>query len=138
MSTNKVGFVASAFDLLHPGHILMLKEAKSVCDYLVACLHVDPSQERSFKNKPVQNIVERQIQLKGTRYVDEIIVYETEEQLLEIIKSIHFDIRIIGEDYLGKDFTGKEFCLENNIEIYYAKRRHSYSSSGLLERIRNV
>jgi glycerol-3-phosphate cytidylyltransferase len=138
LSANKVGLVASAFDLLHTGHILMLKEAKSVCDYLVVCLHLDPSQERKFKNKPVQDIVERQAQLKATRYVDEIIVYETEEQLLEIIKSAHFDIRIIGEDYLGKDFTGKEFCLENNIEIYYAKRRHSYSSSGLIERIRNV
>jgi glycerol-3-phosphate cytidylyltransferase len=130
--------VASAFDLLHSGHILMLKEAKSVCDYLIACLHIDPSAERSFKNKPVQDIVERQIQIRGTRYVDEIIVYETEGQLLEIIKSLKIDVRIIGEDYLGKDFTGKDFCQQNGIEIYYAKRKHAYSSSGLIKRIKSV
>jgi glycerol-3-phosphate cytidylyltransferase len=138
LSTNKVGVVASAFDLLHAGHILMLKEAKSVCDYLVVCLHVDPSLERDSKNRPIQNIVERQIQLKGTKYVDEIIVYETEEQLMEIFKGNKFDVRIIGEDYLGKDFTAKNFCQENDIEIYYAKRRHDYSSSGLVNRVRNV
>jgi len=138
LSTNKHGVVASAFDLLHAGHILMLKEAKSVCDYLTVCLHLDPSLERDFKNKPVQNVVERQIQLMGTRYVDEIIVYETEEQLLEILKGNKFDIRIIGEDYLGKDFTGKSFCQENEIEIYYAKRKHDYSSSGLINRVKNV
>jgi len=135
---SKVGVVASAFDLLHAGHILMLKEAKSVCDYLVVCLHVDPSLQRDSKNKPIQNIVERQIQLKGTKYVDEIIVYETEEQLMEIFKGNKFDIRIIGEDYLGKDFTAKSFCQENDIDIYYAKRRHDYSSSGLVNRVRNV
>lgn len=134
----KVGIVASAFDLLHAGHLLMLKEAKSVCDYLIVCLHLNPSIERKEKNPPIQDIVERQIQLKATKYVDEIIVYETEEQLLEIIKSFSPDIRILGEDYIGKDFTGKQFCLDSDIEIYYAKRQHSYSSSSLRNKIKNV
>lgn len=139
MSTKiKVGLAASSFDLLHAGHILMLKEAKSACDYLIAALHVDPSIQRDFKHKPVQSLLERQIQISGTKYVDEVIVYETEEDLLEILKSIDIDVRFLGEDYLGKEFTGKGYCIDNNIDIYYCKRKHEYSSSGLIKRIKNV
>jgi glycerol-3-phosphate cytidylyltransferase len=140
LSTNNrvVGFTASAFDLLHGGHILMLQEAKTICDYLIVALQVDPSREREHKNKPSQSLIERQIQLKATKYVDEIIVYETEEDLVEILKSIPMNVRIIGEDYLGKDFTGKQYCMDNGIEIYYNRRKHDYSSSGLVNKIRNV
>lgn len=134
----KVGLVTSSFDLLHAGHVLFLKEAKDNCDYLIAALHIDPSTERESKHKPVQSLLERQIQIWGTRYVDHVIVYETEKELLEILKSINIDIRFLGEDYLNKDFTGKTYCLENNIEIYYAKRQHDYSSSGLIRKIKDV
>lgn len=139
MSTmGKVGFTCSAFDLLHAGHVLMLEEAKSICDYLIVGLQVDPSVDRNYKNKPVQSIVERQIQLSGVSYVDDIIVYSTEEDLLEILKTMPIDIRIVGADYIGKDFTGKDYCLKNNIEIYYNRRDHDYSSSNLINRIKNV
>lgn len=116
----------------------MLQEAKTVCDYLIVGLQTDPSRERSHKNKPSQSLIERQIQLKATKYVDEIIVYENEEDLLEILKAIPIDIRIIGEDYVGKDFTGKQYCIDNSIELYYNRRKHDYSSSGLVSKIRNV
>lgn len=139
MSTmGKVGFTCSAFDLLHAGHVLMLEEAKSICDYLIVGLQVDPSVDRNYKNKPVQSIVERQIQLSGVSYVDDIIVYSTEKELLEILKTMPIDIRIVGADYIGKDFTGKDYCLKNNIEIYYNRRDHDYSSSNLINRIKNV
>ena len=139
MSTKpRVGFTTSAFDLLHAGHVLMLKEAKEVCDILIVGLHVDPSIERSFKNKPVQSLLERQIQIKGIRYVDEVIVYEKEDDLLEILKAFKIDVRILGEDYVGSDFTGRQYCLDNGIEIYYNRRRHSYSSSNMRNRIKDV
>jgi glycerol-3-phosphate cytidylyltransferase len=134
----KVGFTCSAFDLLHAGHILMLEEAKDVCDFLIVGLQTDPSIDRKKKNRPVQSLVERQIQLSGVSYVDDIIVYSTEEELLEILKTMPIDIRIVGADYIGKDFTGKDYCLKNNIEIYYNRRDHDYSSSNLINRIKNV
>jgi glycerol-3-phosphate cytidylyltransferase len=137
-ATNKIGFTASAFDFLHGGHVLMLQEAKTICNYLIVGLQVDPSRDRDTKNKPSQSLVERQIQLKATKYVDEIIVYETEQDLLEILKAIPIDVRIIGEDYVGKDFTGKQYCLDNDIDIYYNRRRHDYSSSGLVNKVKNV
>lgn len=134
----KIGFTCSAFDLLHAGHVLMLEEAKSVCDYLIVGLQTDPSIDRPNKNKPVQSLIERQIQLSGVKYVDLIIVYSTEDELLEILKTMPIDIRIIGSDYVGKDFTGKAYCIENNIHIHYNRRDHDYSSSTLINRIRNV
>jgi glycerol-3-phosphate cytidylyltransferase len=137
-TSSNIGFTASAFDLLHGGHVLMLQESKSVCDYLIVGLQVDPSKERDSKNKPSQSLIERQIQLKATKYVDEVIVYETEKDLLEILKAIPIDVRFVGEDYIGKDFTGKQYCLDNNIKIYYNRRRHDYSSSGLVNKIKNV
>jgi glycerol-3-phosphate cytidylyltransferase len=133
----KVGFTASAFDLLHAGHILMLQEAKSVCDYLIVALQTNPNLDRPNKRKPMQSIIERQIQLKAVSYVDEIIVYETEKDLIDLIKALPIDIRIIGEDYKGKDFTGKDYCLSNNIKIYYNQRSHNFSSTELIERIKN-
>ena len=137
MKTLKIGFTASAFDLLHAGHILMLKEARSVCDYLIVALQTNPNLDRPSKRKPMQSIVERQIQLKAVSYVDEIIVYETEKDLLNLIKALPIDIRIIGEDYKGKDFTGKDYCLSGGIEIYYNQRSHDFSSTELIERIKN-
>lgn len=131
----KVGITCSAFDLLHAGHIVMLQEAKSVCDYLICALQLDPSKTRDGKLKPAQSIVERQIQLSAVKYVDEIILYESENDLEDIFKSLRIDIRIIGEEYKNKNFTGKEICEERNIEIYYNSRRHDYSSTNLKKSI---
>jgi glycerol-3-phosphate cytidylyltransferase len=133
---NKVGFTASCFDMLHAGHILMLEEAKSVCDHLIVALQTDPSIDRPNKRKPIQSLIERQIQLKAVKYVDEIVIYETEEDLLNLLKTLPIDIRIIGEDYAGKDFTGRDWCATHGIEIYYNSRKHEYSSTELIERIR--
>jgi glycerol-3-phosphate cytidylyltransferase len=127
----KIGFTASTFDLLHAGHIAMLSEAKTVCNYLVAGLHVNPNLEREEKNLPVQTLVERYTQLKAVSYVDEIIPYESENDLMDILKMYPINIRIIGEEYRDKDFTGKNL----DMEIYYNKRRHDFSSSLLRERV---
>jgi glycerol-3-phosphate cytidylyltransferase len=127
----KVGFTASSFDLLHAGHILMLKEAKSVCEYLICGLQTDPSLDRPEKNKPVQSYMERSIQLSAVKYVDEIIPYETEAELLSLMEHLPIDVRIIGEDYLSKNFTGKDL----DTPIYFNKRRHDWSTSGLRKRI---
>ena len=133
---DKVGLTASCFDLLHAGHILMLEEAKSICDYLICALQTDPSIDRpKEKRKPIQSLVERQIQLSAVKYVDEIIVYETEEDLLNILKTRRPDIRILGEEYMGRDFTGKEWGEKHGIETYYNSRTHQYSSTELVERI---
>jgi len=131
----RVGFTASSFDLLHAGHISMLQEAKGVCDYLICGLQTDPTIDRPEKNKPIQNVSERHIQLDAVKYVDEIIPYITEEELCQLIALIHPDVRIIGEEYEPKDFTAKEYCIEQGIEIYYNKRRHGYSSSFLRKRL---
>tara|TARA_B100001287_G_scaffold276426_1_gene287207 strand:- start:343 stop:738 length:396 start_codon:yes stop_codon:yes gene_type:complete len=127
----KIGFTASAFDLLHTGHIAMLQEAKQQCDYLICGLHFNPKWERKEKNKPIQNIVERYTQLKAVKYVDEIIPYATERELLDILELYPIDIRIIGEEYRDKDFTGKDM----GIEIYYNKRQHRFSSNELRNKI---
>lgn len=135
MKTQKIGITFSAFDLLHAGHIKMLEEAKTVCDYLIVGLQMDPSLDRPHKNKPTQSVVERYIQLKACRVVDEIIPYNTEEDLEDILKSFVIDVRIIGDDYRDKEFTGKKYCEEKGIEIYYNKRDHRFSSSGLKKAI---
>jgi len=127
----KVGFTASTFDLLHAGHVTMLSEAKTVCNYLLVGLHVNPNEERSKKNKPIQTLVERYIQLKAISFVDEIIPYEKENDLLDILKMYQIDIRIIGEEYRDKEFTGKNL----DMQIHYNKRRHDFSSSLLRERV---
>ena len=127
----KVGITFSAFDLLHAGHIKMLEECKGNCDYLIVGLQTDPTIDRPEKNKPVQSIVERYIQLKACVHVDEIVPYTTELELIEILQSFKLSIRFIGEDYLNKDFTGKQFCIDNNIELFFNSRKHKFSSSSL-------
>lgn len=134
----RIGFTCSSFDLLHAGHVLMLEDAKNQCDYLIVGLHTDPSIDRSYKRKPIQSIVERQIQLSAVKYVDEIIVYETEADLLEILKTRHIDVAILGSDYIDKDFNGKEFYKSKGIEIYYHPREHHYSSTALVQKIQKM
>ena len=131
----KIGLTASTFDLLHAGHIAMLREAKSQCDYLICALQVDPSVDRPEKNKPIQSLVERYLQLQAVRYVDEIIPYENEEDLEDILQLYPLDIRIIGEEYKEKDFTGRSICEHLGIDIYFNKREHRFSSSDLRRRI---
>lgn len=130
-----VGFTASTFDLLHAGHISMLREAKSQCDYLICGLQVDPSIDRPDKNSPVQTVVERHVQLSAVKYVDEIIPYSTETDLEDILNMFELDIRIIGEEYKKKTFTGRNICSKRGIEVYYNKRDHRFSSSGLRKRV---
>ena len=134
----RIGLTASTFDLLHAGHVAMLREAKSQCDYLIAALQVDPSVDRSEKNPPVQTIVERQAQLHAVKYVDEVIVYCTETDLLDIINMYPIDVRILGEEYRLKDFTGKDECRNRGIQIYFNKRDHRFSSSDLRKRVCDV
>lgn len=131
----KVGFTCSTFDLLHAGHVQMLREAKEHCDYLIVALQYDPSIDRAEKNSPVQTIVERYTQLKAVSYVDEIIPYGTEKDLEDILEMYHIDIRILGEEYRDKDFTGKDICRKRNIQLYFNKRDHRFSSSDLRKRV---
>ena len=131
----KVGFTCSTFDLLHAGHIIMLREAKEQCDYLICGLQIDPSIDRAGKNSPVQTIVERYTQLKGVTYVDEIIPYRTEEDLEDILSMYHIDVRVLGEEYRDKTFTGRAICLKRGIELYYNKREHRFSTSDLRKRV---
>lgn len=136
LQEKRVGIVFSSFDLLHAGHIAMLAEAKKHCDYLIAALQTDPTIDRpDTKNKPVQSIVERQIQLQAVRYVDEIVVYQTEKDLEDILLTLPVNVRILGVEYLGKEFTGKEICEKRNIELIYNSRDHSFSSSNLRKRV---
>jgi glycerol-3-phosphate cytidylyltransferase len=127
----KVGITFSAFDLLHAGHIKMLEEAKRNCDYLICGLQTDPTIDRPEKNKPVQTVVERYIQLKACTHVDEIVPYATEQDLEDILRAFKIDVRIVGEEYQDKKFTGRSFCEENGIELYFNNRSHRFSSSGL-------
>ena len=120
------GFTCSTFDLLHAGHIEMLRDAKAQCDYLTVGLQTDPTIDRPEKNKPIQSVHERYIQLDGCKFVDRIIPYTTEEDLFNLILLINPDIRIVGDEYRGRPFTGKDLA-----PIYYNVRRHPYSSSQL-------
>lgn len=131
MMPEKIGFTCSAFDLFHAGHVLMLKEAKELCDYLIVGLQVDPSIDRIEKNRPVQTVFERFTQLSACKYVDEIIPYSTEEDLLNLLQSIKIDVRILGEEYKDKSYTGKGL----DIPVFYNSRRHNISSSELRERV---
>ncbi len=130
-----VGFTCSTFDLLHAGHISMLREAKSQCDWLIAGLQVDPSIDRASKNKPVQTLVERYVQLSAVKYVDEIIVYQTEQDLEDILSLFPINVRVLGEEYKDKDFTGKDICKKRDISLYFNTRDHRFSSSGLRARV---
>jgi glycerol-3-phosphate cytidylyltransferase len=131
----RVGFTCSAWDLLHAGHVQMLREAKEQCDYLLVGLQTDPSIDRPTKNSPVQTIVERYTQLKAVSYVDEIIPYATEKDLEDILTMYHIDVRILGEEYREQDFTGKDICRKRGIELYFNKRDHRFSSSDLRRRV---
>ena len=132
----RVGITFSSFDLLHAGHVMMLKEAKKQCDYLIVGLHLDPSIDRPKKNKPSQSIIERYIQLKGSKYVDEIVPYVNEQDIQDILQSFKIDVRIIGEEYKNITFTGKEYCILKEIEIYYNSRDHRFSSSEIKSRLK--
>jgi glycerol-3-phosphate cytidylyltransferase len=132
----KVGFTCSAFDLLHAGHVQMLKDAKEECDYLIVGLQTDPTIDRpKEKKKPIQTLVERSIQLNAIKYVDEVIPYETEKDLEDIFQMYNISVRIIGEEYQGKNFTGKEICVKKHIKIVYNKREHRFSTTDLRKRI---
>jgi glycerol-3-phosphate cytidylyltransferase len=132
----KIGITFSTFDLLHAGHIAMLAEVKNHCDYLIAAVQTDPTIDRpDTKNKPVQSIVERQIQVSACRFVDEIVVYQTEKDLCDILLTLPIDVRILGVEYKDQDFTGKDICIKRGIEIVYNGRDHSFSSSNLRKRV---
>lgn len=131
-----IGITFSSWDLLHAGHIAMLAEAKNHCDYLIAGLQTNPTIDRpDTKNKPVQSIVERQISLAACRYVDEIVVYETEKDLEDILLTLPIDVRILGVEYKDKNFTGKDICEKRNIKLIFNQRDHSFSSSNLRKRV---
>ena len=139
MKKNKkiIGITCSTFDLLHAGHIIMLEECKKYCDYLICALQVDPSIDRPEKNKPIQSLVERYIQLNAVQYVDKIIPYTTEEELITIFSSLDLDVRIIGEEYKDTEFTAKNICQKRGIKLVYNKRYHDFSTTNLRERIYN-
>lgn len=120
------GFTCGAFDLLHAGHVVMFKEAKEHCEYLIVGLQTDPSIDRQEKNQPVQSVYERYMQLQAIKYIDEIIPYDTEQSLIDLLESTEIHLRFIGEDWADKHFTGKGLH-----EVYYTNRQHSFSSSGL-------
>ena len=126
-----IGFTCGAFDLLHAGHIVMLEEAKSNCDYLIVGLQTDPSIDRKEKNKPVQTVYERYVQLNAVRYVDEIIPYDTEQSLIDLLQSQQIDVRFVGEEYRNIFLTGRDL-----VELHYTSRLHSFSSSSLRERVK--
>ena len=131
----RIGFTCSTFDLLHAGHVMMLREAKAQCDYLICGLQVDPSIDRPEKNSPIQSIVEREAQLAAIKYVDEVIIYCTEDDLCDIINMYPIDIRILGEEYRDRDFTGKDECKKRGIQLYFNKRDHRFSTSDLRKRV---
>lgn len=131
----KIGFNCSSFDLLHAGHVTMLKMEKELCDYLKVALQVDPTIDRpGMKNKPIQSIYERYVQLQACKYVDEVLVYETEFDLLQLLMTQTIHVRFLSDEYLNRDFTGKQWCIDNGIELHYHKRQHIYGSSELRKR----
>tara|TARA_B000000532_G_C18679477_1_gene324681 strand:+ start:258 stop:665 length:408 start_codon:yes stop_codon:yes gene_type:complete len=134
----KIGFTASTFDLLHAGHVQMLREAKEQCDYLICGLQTDPTIDRKEKNAPIQTIVERYTQLNGIKYVDEIIPYSTEQDLEDILSMYDIHVRILGEEYRDKEFTGRDICKKRDIELYFNKRDHRFSSSDLRARVSSL
>ncbi len=132
----RVGITFSTFDMLHAGHIAMLSEAKNHCDYLICGLQTDPTIDRpETKNKPVQSIVERQIQLAACRYVDEVVVYSTEQDLVDLLLILPVDVRILGVEYKDKEFSGLWECQMRGIECIFNSRDHSFSSSSLRKRV---
>ena len=133
----KIGFTCSTFDLLHAGHIEMLREAKSTCDHLIVGLQVDPSIDRAEKNSPIQSLVERFAQLDAVKYVDEIVPYATEQDLQDVLRSFKIDVRIVGDEYKNKQFTGRNYCENAGIKLFFNKREHRFSSSGLRKEVQD-
>jgi glycerol-3-phosphate cytidylyltransferase len=131
----KVGLTASTFDLLHAGHIEMLREAKTQCDYLIAALQIDPSIDRENKNKPIQSVVERYTQLESVRFVDEVIPYLYEQDLEDILQMRKIDVRILGDEYRERDFTGRDICKARDTDLYFNSRDHRFSTSELRARV---
>jgi len=132
----RIGITFSTFDMLHAGHIAMLSESKNHCDYLICGLQTDPTIDRpDTKNKPIQSIVERQIQLSACRYVDEVVVYQTEQDLIDLLLILPLNVRILGVEYEGKQFTGDDACYKRGIKIVFNGRDHSFSSTSLLKRV---
>ena len=130
-----VGITFSSFDLFHSGHVAMLKEAKANCDHLMVGVQTDPTVDRPEKNKPIQSVFERYVQLEGCKYIDQIVPYATEKEIEDILLTYKIDKRFIGEEYKTKEFTGKQLCVDNDIELYYNKRQHSFSTTNLRTRI---
>jgi glycerol-3-phosphate cytidylyltransferase len=132
----KIGITFSTFDMLHAGHIAMLSEARNYCDYLIAGLQTDPTIDRpDTKNKPIQSVVERQIQLSACRYVDEVVVYQTEQDLIDLLLILPIDVRILGVEYEDKNFTGRNEGAGRGIQAIFNRRDHSFSSSSLRKRV---
>jgi glycerol-3-phosphate cytidylyltransferase len=134
----KIGITFSTFDLFHAGHVKMLEEAKRQCDYLIVGLQLDPSLDRAEKNSPTQSIIERYIQLKGSKHIDEIVPYVLEQDINDILRSFKIDIRIIGEEYRDKNFTGREYCELKGIKVYYNSRDHRFSSTMLRTQVKEA
>jgi glycerol-3-phosphate cytidylyltransferase len=134
----RIGITFGCMDLLHAGHVAMLAEAKQNCDYLIVGLQNDPSVDRPEKNKPIQSIFERQLQITACRFVDEVVVYNTEADVEDILKTLPINVRIIGSDYVNQDFTGKQYCVDNDIDIVYNSRDHSFSTSSLRARVKQA
>jgi|TARA_B100001094_G_scaffold208635_1_gene202563 glycerol-3-phosphate cytidylyltransferase len=132
------GITFSSFDLFHSGHVAMLKEARQNCDFLIVGVQTDPTIDRPEKNQPIQSVFERYVQLEGCKYVDQIIPYATEQDLIDILLTYQICTRFIGEEYRTKEYTGKQLCIDNGIEIYYNKRQHSFSTSELRKRIKQA
>ena len=130
-----IGITFSSFDLFHSGHVAMLKEAKANCDHLMIGVQTDPTDDRPEKNKPIQSVFERYVQLEGCKYIDQIVPYATEKEIEDILLTYKIDKRFIGEEYKTKEFTGKQLCVDNDIELYYNKRQHSFSTTNLRTRI---
>ena len=127
----RIGFTCSTFDLFHAGHIMMLKEARTQCDYLIVGMQTDPTIDRDWKNKPIQSVFERFTQLQACKYVDEVIPYATEKELIDILCSYPINVRIIGEEYKDQQFTGYELPMA----VYFNTRRHSFSTTELRKRV---
>lgn len=132
----RIGITFSTFDMLHAGHIAMLSEARNHCDYLIAGLQTDPTIDRpDTKNKPIQSIVERQLQLAACRYVDEVVVYSTEQDLIDLILILPVDVRVLGVEYEDTNFTGRNEGVGRGIHHVFNRRDHSFSSSSLRKRV---
>ena len=132
------GITFSSFDLFHSGHVAMLKEARQNCDFLIVGVQTDPTIDRPEKNQPIQSVFERYVQLEGCKYIDQIIPYATEQDLIDVLLTYQICTRFIGEEYRTKEYTGKQLCIDNGIEIYYNKRQHSFSTSELRKRIKQA